>query len=122
MQNRAARTNHRLDDARFGSTVVAFQPISAGSHRSRFRDAEALGHIHSPDSAAEIVRFAPRARARAMQRSPGNRANPATASLPHSTDDDDYRHRMFINLLASGWVAVVMTGGYFALSGLVSMP
>jgi hypothetical protein len=29
---------------------------------------------------------------------------------------------MLVNLAASGWVAAVMTGGYFALSGLVPTP
>jgi len=123
MQNVAARTNRRQDDPRFGSTVVAFRPILASSHRSHFRDAGAAGLLHSPDVGGEIVRFSPRRLRPAVQPRPGHGAKPAAAGVPHSTDDEEeYRHRMMINLLASGWVAAVMTGGYFAFSGLVAMP
>jgi hypothetical protein len=123
MENVAARTKHRLDDPRSGSTVVAFQPILAASHRSHFRDAGAAGLLHSPDVDAEIVSFSPRGHARAVKPPPGRGAKPPAAHLPRSTEDDEeYRHRMMINLLASGWVTAVMTGGYFALSGLVPAP
>src|SRR5215472_10871326 len=121
-RDRVARANRQLDDPGFESTVVAFQPILAGSHGSRFRGARAVGLLHSPDAGAEIVRFPARGLAPTVRPPLGHRAKSAAAALPHSTiGDDAYRHFMFINLLTSAWLAAVMTGGYFALSALVPM-
>jgi hypothetical protein len=117
-RNRTAWANHWLDSTRLGSTVVAFQPIAAASHRSPFRSA---GAVHSPDVGAEIVRFQPRIALAAQPRA-GRQVQRAATGLQHSTDsDDDYRHRMLINLLTSAWLAALGTAGYFTLSGLVQM-
>jgi hypothetical protein len=120
-RNRTAWANHWLDSTRLGSTVVAFQPIAAASHRSPFLRAGAAA-LHSPGVGAEIVRFQPRRIALAAQPRAGRQAKPTATSLQHSTDsDDDYRHRVLINLLTSAWLAALGTAGYFTLSGLVQV-
>jgi hypothetical protein len=120
--NRTAGANHWLKSTRLGSTVVAFQPIAAASRKSPFRNAGTAA-LHSADVSAEIIRFQPRPIALAAQPTAGRQTKPATKSLQHSTDsDDNYSHRMLINLLTSAWLAALGTGGYFALSSLVQMP
>jgi hypothetical protein len=113
-QNHAAWTD-RLDSPRLGATVVAFQPIAAGSHRTHFRHAES-------GAGAEVIVFPSPRFAPAAQSAVGARAQAAAASAQHAEDDEDYRHRMFINLVSSAWLAAVGTAGYFALNGLVQMP
>jgi hypothetical protein len=120
-RNRTAWANHRLDSTRLGSTVVAFQPIASASHKSPFRSAGSTA-LHSPDVGAEILRFQPHRIALAAQPRASRQAKPAATSLQHSADsDDDYRHRMLINLLTSAWLAALGTAGYFTLSGLVQV-
>ena len=121
--NRTPSANHRLKSTRLGSTVVAFQPIAAASRRLPFGNAGTVA-IHSADVGAEIIRFPqPRRIALAAQPTAGRQAKPAAKNVQHSTDsDDDYPHRMLINLLTSAWLAALGTAGYFALSCLVQMP
>ena len=121
--NRTPSANHRLKSTRLGSTVVAFQPIAAASRRLPFGNAGTVG-LHSADVGAEIIRFPqPRRIALAAQPTAGRQAKTAARNVQHSTDsDDDYRHRMLINLLTSVWLAALGIGGYFALSCLVQMP
>jgi hypothetical protein len=121
--NRTPSANHRLKSTRLGSTVVAFQPIAVASRRLPFGNAGTVA-IHSADVGAEIIRFPqPRRIAIAAQPTAGRQTKPAVKNFQHSTDsDDDYRHRMFINLLTSAWLAALGTAGYFALSCLVQMP
>jgi hypothetical protein len=109
-----AWTNH-LDSPRLGSTVVAFQPIAAGSHRTHFRHAESA-------AGAEVIVFPSPRFAPAAQSATRAYAQAAARSVQRAADEDDYRHRMFINLVTSAWLAAVGTAGYFALSGLVQMP
>jgi hypothetical protein len=120
--NRTAGANHWPKSTRLGSTVVAFQPIAAGSRKSPFRNAGTAA-LHSADVGAEIIRFQPRRITLAEQPTAGRQTKPATKSLQHSTDiDDNYSHRMLINLLTSEWLTALGTGGYFALSTLAQMP
>jgi hypothetical protein len=120
--NNSAWANHWLKSTPLGSTVVAFQPIATASRRSPFRNAGTAA-LHSADVGAEIIRFQPRRIALAAQPTASRQAKPATKSLQHSTDsDDNYSHRMLINLLTSAWLAALGTGGYLALSSLVQMP
>ena len=117
-RNRTAWANHWPESARINSTVVAFAPIAAASHRSPFGNARTAS-----DFGAEIIRFQPRRIALATPLTAGRQAKGAAANFRHSTANaDDYRQRMLINLLASAWLAVLGTGGYFALSGLLQMP
>jgi hypothetical protein len=104
----------RLDSPRLGSTVVAFQPIAA-SLRTHFRHAES-------GAGAEVIVFPSPRFAPAAQSATGARAQATATSAQHAADDEDYRHRMFINLVSSVWLAAVGTAGYFALNGLVQMP
>ena len=120
--NRTAWANHRLKSRRLGSTVVAFQPIAAASRKSPFRNAGSAA-LHSPDVAAEIIRFQPRRIALAAQPTAGSQTKAANKNLRHSTDsDDNYSHSILINLLTSAWLVALGTAGYFTLSGLVQMP
>jgi hypothetical protein len=122
-QNRTASANRWLKGTRLGSTVVAFQPIAAASHRLPLCNAGTAAP-HSANAGAEIIRFQPRRIALvALQPTASGQAKSAAKSNRHSRDsDDDYRHRMLINLLASAWVAALGTAGYFAITGLVQMP
>jgi hypothetical protein len=113
-QTGTAWAGNRQDSARFGSSVIAFQPILAGSHRTHPRHAESAG-------GAEVIVFPSPRFAPAAQSALGARAQAAGRSAQHAADDD-YRHRMFINLLTSAWLMAVGTAGYFALTGLVQMP
>jgi len=118
-QNCTASANHRLKSTRPGPTVVALEPIAAASHRSPAGNAGTAA-LHSADVGAEIIRFQPRRIAWAAQPRAGRQAKPAAKTVQHSTGgDDDYRHRMLINLLASAWLAALGAAGYFVLSSLV---
>jgi hypothetical protein len=116
LQRTSTAWTNRQDSPRLGSTVVAFQSIAAGSHRTHFRHAESA-------AGAEVIVFPSPRFAPAAQSATRAYAQAAARSAHHSAESEaDYRHRMFINLVTFAWLAAVGTAGYFALSGLVQMP
>jgi hypothetical protein len=101
-----ARNPHRA-----GATVIAFPPLgttATGSTSSRAGGGNRTG-------TATLLPFlqpgsSPPARSVPSSRSAAKSASGADQGL--ITQEQEYRQRMFENLLAAGWVATLMSAGY----------
>jgi hypothetical protein len=112
------------DPHRAGATVVAFQPVSATGrpslswHARRSRSAD-------PHGAATVIPFRLRLSPPTLHSVPP-RLQPATKSAVRADqnsvtgEEEEYRQRMFENLLAAAWVGTLMSAGYYMLNVLVA--
>ena len=113
-----------LDPHRAGATVVAFQPVSATGrpslswHARRSRGAD-------PSGAATVIPFRLGHSSPPLHSVPP-RSRPATKSAvraDHNSvmgEEEEYRQRMFENLLAAAWVGTLMSAGYYMLNVLAA--
>jgi hypothetical protein len=106
---------------RLGSNVVIFQPIGAPARKSILRDLGNASPSHSSGAGAEVIPFRPlrhppQAKSAVSRwQAAGNYAG-ADAS---TTSDDEYRQRMFENLLAAAWVVTLMSAAYCTVSAML---
>jgi hypothetical protein len=107
---------------RAGATVIAFQPLSIteAAPTSSWR----AGRSRSADPSSAIV--VPFLR---PPSSPPVKWVPRSQSVAKSvkrvdqkliTGEEEYRQRMFENLLATAWVGTLMSAGYYMLNALAA--
>jgi hypothetical protein len=118
---RCERNSHRQNTRnphRAGATVIALQPLGTTG-------AEPSLSWHggrSPSGTATVLPFLlPRSSPPAQSVVPRSQsaAEPAKrADQSLSTREEEYRQRMFENVLAAAWVGTLMSAGYYMLNVL----
>jgi hypothetical protein len=107
---------------RTGAAVIPFQPVgtteaepSSSQHAGRSRGAD-------PTSTATVIPFLPPGSSPPVQwvlpRSQSAATSAKRAAQKLITGEEEYRQRMFENLLAAAWVGTLMSAGYYMLNVL----
>jgi hypothetical protein len=115
------RPQNALYSHRAHATIIPLQPLSAtGAQPSSFRRA-GRSRGADPSSAAVIPIRLSRTSAPVqwvLPRSESAAKSAKRADQKLLTGEEEYRQRMFENLLAAGWVGALMTAGYYMLNVL----
>jgi hypothetical protein len=118
------RRQNTLNPNRADATVIAFQPLgTTEAGPSSFRRAGRSRGAY-PSSTATVIPFLlPRSSPPAQwvlpsSQSPAKSAKRADQKL--ITGEEQYRQRMFENLLAAAWVGTLMSAGYYMLNVLAA--
>jgi len=106
-----------LNPLRAGATVIAFQPLgTTAARRSSSRGAGRSRGADPSGAATAIPVLLPRS-------FPGFESAAKSAKRAERrliTGEEEYRQRMFENLLAAAWVGTLMSAGYYMLSVLAA--
>jgi hypothetical protein len=110
----------RANPRHLGSTVVVFQPIGAPARKSFLRHLKDAGRSDSSGVGAEVIPLRPLhdppLAISGVSRWQAEDAKPDASNRHSTTSDDEYRQRMFENLLAAAWVVTLMSAAYCMVS------
>ena len=110
-----------------GATVVAFRPIHAAGNSSSLRPFAIAAPSRS--TAADIIplqsrrsALRPRVGLSTLSATDKYRKTGVNKRPDFEMGDDEYHQRIFENLIAVAWVAVLMAAAYYVFSNLLTMP
>jgi hypothetical protein len=103
-----------------GATVIAFQPLAEAGRSSAQHAGGSRGA--DPTNTATVIPFLLPGSPPPVQRV-GPRSQSAAKSAKRAdekliTGEEEYRQRMFENLLAAAWLGTLMSAGYYMLNVL----
>jgi hypothetical protein len=108
---------HRVD-----ATVIAFQPLGATEAGPSSSERAGRPRGAGPSSSATVIPFLPPGSSPPIQwvlpRSQSAAKSAKRADQKLVTGGEEYRQRMFENLMAAAWLGTLMTAGYYMLKVL----
>jgi hypothetical protein len=124
LRSQPVRPQNALNPHRADATVIAFQPLGPTEAGSSSFQGAGRSRGADPSSTATVIPFLPSRSSptvqRVVPRSESAAKSAKRADQKLLRDEEEYRQRMFENLLAAGWVGTLMSAGYYMLNVLAA--